>query len=240
MQTIIFDVDDTLYDQLLPFQKTVHLLIDASFPEAEMGAFYKTSRKYSDEVFEKHMNGEITGLELQTYRIMKACEDYQIKLSYEDAVRFQEVYLQEQRKIQLFHPMKHLLEQLAKQNIRLAVLTNGELNHQMMKVEQLGLTNWIPAEHIFVSGDVGCSKPDIQVFEHLENKLNLEKEQTLYIGDSYHHDVIGAKNAGWQVAWLNHRNRELPEHRLKPDYIAEKPDDILSIVNEWCHSLRKI
>ncbi|MGN8646066.1 HAD family hydrolase [Gracilibacillus sp. HCP3S3_G5_1] len=233
MQTIIFDVDDTLYDQLLPFRNAVYQQLDASFSESEIGALYKASRKYSDEVFEKQMSGEITALELQTYRITKACEEYGFTLSYEDAVQFQESYLQELQKIQLFEPMKRLLNQLSEQGKQLAVLTNGKLDHQMMKVKQLQLTNWIPAEHIFVSGDVGHSKPSLKVFEHIESNLPLKKQDTIYIGDSFENDVIGAKRAGWKAVWMNHRKRKASQQDIMPDYTVEKPDDILTIASQW-------
>ncbi|WP_163581279.1 HAD family hydrolase [Gracilibacillus saliphilus] len=233
MQTIIFDVDDTLYDQLQSFRNAVYQQLSTSFTESEIGPLYKASRKYSDEVFEPYMNGEITVLELQTYRITKACEDFGIKLSYEQAVKFQEVYLAEQRNIQLLKPMRQLLDQLCEQDKQLAVLTNGELNHQMMKVRQLQLTNWIPAEHIFVSGDIGHSKPSIEVFEHIERKLHLNKQKTLYIGDSFENDIYGAKRAGWKTVWMNHRKRKILQQDIEPDYIVERPDDILAIASEW-------
>ncbi|SFL70285.1 putative hydrolase of the HAD superfamily [Gracilibacillus orientalis] len=233
MQTIIFDVDDTLYDQLQPFRNAVHQQLDTSFTDSEIGSLYKTSRKYSDEVFEKYMSGEITALELQTYRMTKACEEFEIALSYDQAVRFQDVYLSELKKIQLLDPMKRLLEQLSKQGKQLAVLTNGEFDHQMMKVKQLQLTNWIPTEHIFISGDLGYSKPSLEVFNHIEKKLKIEKQETLYIGDSFEHDIFGAKRAGWKAAWMNHRKRKVSQHDIIPDYIVERPDDILVIASEW-------
>ncbi|MGP4039232.1 HAD family hydrolase [Gracilibacillus sp. D59] len=233
MQTIIFDVDDTLYDQLQPFRNAVVQQLDTSFSESEIVSLYKISRKYSDEVFEKYMSGEITALELQTYRITKACEEFGIALSYDQAVRFQEVYFTELQNIQLFDPMRQLLEQLSEQGKQLAVLTNGELDHQMRKVKQLQLTNWIPADHIFVSGAVGHSKPSLQVFEHIERKLKLEKQEILYIGDSFENDIFGAKKAGWNAVWVNHRKRKASHHKVKPDYIVESPDDILTIAPKW-------
>ncbi|GAB2568965.1 HAD family hydrolase [Gracilibacillus alcaliphilus] len=232
MQTIIFDVDDTLYDQLQPFRRTVKQHIASSFSEEQILALYKRSREYSDEVFEKHMSGEITALELQTYRIRKACADFFITIDEQQAIAFQQFYVQEQRKIELFPAMKQLLHQLHASPVQLAVLTNGEYDHQMMKVTQLGLTRWIPADHIFVSEQIGYSKPDLEVFQFVEQQLDLERTSTLYIGDSFEHDVIGAKQAGWQVIWLNHRHREAASTQVTADYTLDQVDELFDMLNE--------
>ncbi|WP_054860115.1 HAD-IA family hydrolase [Gracilibacillus sp. JCM 18860] len=229
MDTIIFDVDDTLYDQLLPFKNTVKQQFQQDFIDAELEALYITSRKYSDEVFEKHMNGgEITALELQTYRITKACEEFGLAISYQDAVSFQQKYLQEQKQITLFEELKQLLDHLLSQKKQLAILTNGEEAHQMMKVKQLGLSHWIPATHIFVSGAIGHSKPSREVFRYMEDQLKLNKEKTVYIGDSYENDIVGAKQMGWQAIWMNHRKRTIDLPKWQPNYTAYHPKELVS------------
>ncbi|WP_058308972.1 HAD family hydrolase [Gracilibacillus massiliensis] len=229
METIIFDVDDTLYDQLQPFRNAVHQQLNASYSKKQVESLYLTSRKYSDNVFEKHMNGEITALELQTYRITQACKDFGLNLSYQEAVAFQEAYLREQNQISLFSEIEVLLNHLSSNHYQLAVLTNGEVDHQMMKVDQLGITKWIPKENIFVSAGVGHSKPSHKVFEHLEEKLKLSKDNTIYIGDSFENDIVGAKQVGWKAIWMNHRSREKPDSNYQADYIIQNPNDLLPI-----------
>ncbi|WP_240407235.1 HAD family hydrolase [Gracilibacillus halophilus] len=97
-------------------------------------------------------------------------------------------------------------------------------------MKQLGVTHWIPESNIFVSGDLGVSKPNINAFQHVENALNLEKDQTIYIGDAYENDVVGAKQAGWHVIWMNHRQRAIPEHGVHPDASIDHPNDLYSAI----------
>ncbi|WP_066189807.1 MULTISPECIES: HAD family hydrolase [Gracilibacillus] len=232
MQTIIFDVDDTLYDQLQPFRHAVQQIIPESFQQHEIIDLYKKSREYSDAVFEQHIRGEITALDLQIYRIQKACDDFSISLTREQATAFQQCYLREQQNIKLFPEMECLLDQLYQSEISLAVLTNGEYHHQMMKVAQLNVTKWIPESHLFISGQIGYSKPNVQAFQYVEDKMNLVKGQTLYIGDSFPNDVAGAKQAGWQAAWLNHRQRPVLEPSIVPDYTFCHVQDVLAIAKD--------
>lgn len=232
MQTVVFDVDDTLYDQLQAFRQAVWQEIDHSIPEEMVKSLYKRSREYSDEVFDKQMSGEWTALQLQTYRIIKACEDFQIPFSHKQAVGFQKTYLGEQKKIQLFKPMRHLLACLAASHVQLAILTNGETAHQRMKIDQLELSRWIPENHVFISGEIGFSKPSLQTFEYIEDQIKINKEETIYIGDSFENDIVGAHHAGWKSIWLNHRNRQPTQADIKADYEIKKPEDILSIMSQ--------
>ena len=64
---------------------------------------------------------------------------------------------------------------------------------------------------IFLYGRVEIAKPDIRIFKHVEEKLNLKPEDTYYVGDSLTHDVIGVKRVGQKVIWMNRMNYQLPE-----------------------------
>lgn len=229
MDTIIFDVDDTLYDQTLPFKKAARNYFKQSFTDEELTNLYIASRKYSDALFYKSTTGEVSVLELQVYRITEACREFDITLRYQDAIDFQKAYLVEQQKITLFKEVEEILDSLLRKNKQLAVLTNGEKHHQTMKIKQLGLEKWIPEAHFFISGEIGHAKPAAEVFDIIENNLHLDKTKTIYIGDSFENDVVGAKQAGWHSLWLNHRNREMPDTLHKPDYVINHASELLTV-----------
>ena len=48
-KVIFFDIDDTLYNQIEPFQKSFDK--NFSFPDIDIEDVFKTSRRLSDEVF---------------------------------------------------------------------------------------------------------------------------------------------------------------------------------------------
>ncbi|WP_342471574.1 HAD family hydrolase [Metasolibacillus sp. FSL H7-0170] len=227
METIIFDVDDTLYDQLQPFQKAFNKYFNHlhSFPIEQL---YIASRKYSDKVF----NSPMSQHEQQIYRITSACRDFGISISKDIAIQFQKTYEDEQQKIILFPEIHLLLEKLLQKNKQLAVLTNGPFEHQMKKVQQLQLTRWIPENNIFISGGIGHVKPSPLAFQFVEQKLCLQKQRTVYIGDSYENDIIGAKQVGWQAVWFNHRNKKQPNVPYLADQIITSPAALLKHLNE--------
>ncbi|GAE91111.1 2-haloalkanoic acid dehalogenase [Gracilibacillus boraciitolerans JCM 21714] len=230
MQTIVFDVDDTLYDQAQSFHQTVREQISQDFTPEELDNLYKKSRKYSELLFdESERGGEITTFEWQTGRFIKAFENFGISMNQEQAADFHYSYKDAQANITLFPEIVELLELLKNQGKQLAILTNGEEGHQSMKIEQLGLTQWISEDHIFISGTHGVAKPKKVIFDIVEKKLNLNPTETVYIGDSYEKDIIGAKQAGWKAIWVNYRNKEIPEDsKIRPDQELHHPSQLLT------------
>ncbi|MCT2536074.1 HAD family hydrolase [Aquibacillus koreensis] len=217
METIIFDVDDTLYDQTVPFRNSFKRLFDVPFSDTELDKLYVASRKVSDSLFDRCEAGEISITEMQIRRVTDAWEQFNIPITRDKAQKFQETYLDEQHKIQLFEEVEQLLELLHNEGKQLAILTNGEDKHQSMKIKQLGLERWIPKENHFISGALGVAKPNTEVFQIIEDRLKLDKKKTVYIGDSFDNDIVGAKKAGWQAIWMNHRKRKMPVGTHKPD-----------------------
>ncbi|WP_062319709.1 HAD family hydrolase [Halolactibacillus sp. JCM 19043] len=225
--TVIFDVDDTLYDQHFPFKQA--LLDSFTYPlkEADIESLYLLSRKYSDDVFEEEQRGEITTEDLQVYRITASMRDLGYEISKQEALLFQDTYIAYQNKITLIPEVRALLDYLAAKDVTLAILTNGNANHQQMKINQLGMNQWVKPTHQFISGALPFQKPDKRVFDHIVNTLNLNKDTTFYVGDAYVNDVLGAKGAGLSVVWFNHRLRE-PEGEIRPDYTATTAKDLLA------------
>lgn len=229
MTTLVFDLDDTLYDQLLPFKKAVRK--NFSFSENQIEDLYLLSRKFSDEVFEYTSNGEMSLTEMHVYRMQNACAQFGMDLSTEQAVSFQKDYERNQGQIQLFEEFPRFFDYCNKKRIRLALMTNGPTRHQWAKIHQLTLTNWIAAEDIFISAAVGLSKPDRLFFDHVAARMSLDLNHTYYIGDSYENDIVGAKQAGWQAVWANHRHRPEPETKGQYDYVLKNKDSLWSFAN---------
>lgn len=203
MSIFIFDMDDTLYDQIIPFKKA---LDDAGFIDVkDVRSLYIQSRIYSDSVFEATQNGTMTNLEMRRFRIQKPLEDIGIQISPAEADFFQERYAYHLDHLEL-HPAIHdLFTILNSRNIPFYVLTNGPSEHQWKKIKALRLEDFMPHSQIIVSGDVGYYKPSREIFQVIEAQ---QTGSLIMIGDSLTNDVLGARNAGWEAVWFNHRRRD--------------------------------
>jgi len=87
-----------------------------------------------------------------------------------------------------------------KPNYKLGLLTNGPSDIQWEKVAALGFDKQFDA--IIVAGDVGIYKPDVRVFEMLLEQLGSNPQHSLFAGDTYDTDIVGALNTGMHTAWI--------------------------------------
>jgi putative hydrolase of the HAD superfamily len=64
-----------------------------------------------------------------------------------------------------------------------------------------------------VSSEVGFSKPDPEIFRLACRNLNVDPGESVFVGDLYDLDVVGALNAGMKPAWI--RRDFSDEHESK-------------------------
>ncbi|MCJ0224866.1 HAD family hydrolase [Clostridioides difficile] len=233
MINLIFDVDDTLYNQLTPFYIAYNKVF-SSIKDVSIEDLYISSRKYSDEVFHLTESGEMTIKEMHIYRIMKAFEELGNSITEKDAQSFQDEYIYQQSQITLIPEVEQVLNFSKERNINLGIITNGPSDHQRMKLKQLNIENWVDKSNIFISSEVGFSKPDTNIFRVAENVMNLDRENTYYVGDSYKNDVVGAKKSGWKSIWINHRRHGVEDLFYEPDFVILEHKDLLSLFIKIC------
>lgn len=206
---IVFDIDDTMYDLMEPFQIAHEMYFSERTP-ADGAELFERSRICSDIVLKQENQGIIRHEEAFYRRIQMTYQGTGIKISREDSERFEKEYRRLQSRIHMFAFMEEVLNYCKKERIPLAVLTNGNGGGQRRKAEVLKLNRWIEDGRIFVTGELGHHKPDIQAFKAVEERTGFCPEDTWYVGDSYESDIIGASQAGWHTIWLNHRKRPCP------------------------------
>ena len=215
MKAILFDVDDTLYDLSEPFCNAYTELYGQT-DQSLLEEIFLTSRKYSDEVYNEALSGKITMEEMYIYRVQKAFAEFEKKITDADALEFQNVYEKYQFKISLSRTMRELLEECGKRWV-LGVITNGPTKHQWDKINTLGLTQYIPKENIFVSGQLGVSKPQKEIFTYACRQIGVSTEESCFVGDTFQNDIIGAKNAGMKAVWFQRRKTEVFRN-IQPDW----------------------
>ncbi|WP_320163937.1 HAD family hydrolase [uncultured Trichococcus sp.] len=229
--TFIFDVDDTLYDQLEPFRRAFQKHFSQFEDEVKIEELYKLSRKYSDEAFES-TGYEITNMrKMHIYRISKAFEELGIRISDEEALQFQLDYEAFQNEIKLIEEIPQIFELLLERGTKLGIITNGANDNQLRKIKQLGLEKWIAPENMLVSEGAGVSKPSKEIFEAMERRMDFAKKNVYYIGDNFDNDVIGATAAGWKTIWVNFRNHEVVNKDVPATYVVDTPEELLRLVD---------
>jgi putative hydrolase of the HAD superfamily len=93
-----------------------------------------------------------------------------------------------------------VLRELKQQGYRLGIVSNWSWNLRQ-RVEQAGLNGYF--EIVWGSAYAGCNKPHPCIFEQALGQMALPAELAYYVGDSYRHDVLGARAAGMDAALLD-------------------------------------
>ncbi|MBT2655153.1 HAD family hydrolase [Bacillus sp. ISL-18] len=217
MKAFFFDLDDTLYDQLQPFQAAYHRVF-STITDISILALFKKSREYSDKVFGLTESGEMSLEKMHQYRMINAFKDFGYSISTDEANAFQKEYKDHQYKVSLIPEMKNILHYLNKKDIPIYVTTNGPSRHQRLKLAALNLAEVIPESNFFISSEVGFAKPRKDFFEYVNRKTNTHPADSYMVGDSFENDIAGADLAGWNSIWINPTNKQKTIDSIQPTY----------------------
>jgi HAD superfamily hydrolase (TIGR01662 family) len=99
-----------------------------------------------------------------------------------------------------FPEVGEALAALQEQHYRLGIVSNWSWNLRD-RVAQAALDGFF--ETVWASAYAGCNKPHPGIFFQALVQMDLAPERTLYVGDSYAHDVVGARSAGLDVVLLD-------------------------------------
>lgn len=233
---VIFDLDSTLTDTHgYPFVACEWLLREAGvFSEESMISFIRNLvTRYREAI-----QGIVEGASYRNpFDIVKTAmgnsmHDLDISVDYdlveEATQRFKSLH------IDLSTPhvgVDKVLDSLKAKALQLGVLSNSFEGHSKIILKKLELDHYFSS--VIDCGDVQAYKPMSSLFERVVQNLNVEISKSIYVGDEYYADMVGAKGAGMTTIWINKRERSLSDLIAKhgPD---SSPDYVLNSVSEIC------
>jgi FMN phosphatase YigB (HAD superfamily) len=93
--------------------------------------------------------------------------------------------------------VRRMLPNLRAAGYLMAVISNRDKPFQAT-LEAHSLSEYFP--YSLAAGEVDIYKPERGIFDHALRQLNLTAPETVYVGDNYYADVVGAQRAGlWPV-----------------------------------------
>jgi putative hydrolase of the HAD superfamily len=79
---------------------------------------------------------------------------------------------------------------------------------------------------ILISDDFGRRKPHPSIFRAALERLGVDAAAALHVGDTVADDVLGARAAGIDVAWIDRRGEGPPDEAWAPTYTLERLADL--------------
>ena len=229
--SILFDLDDTLYDQLQPFIKAFQLTFP-SVKNINAEKLFKIFRQKSDEVFPSYQAHFLSQELMWEYRMSATMQAIGVSnYNYQQIMAFEKAYNFNLNHIKPYSEIISLIKYLLKQNYYLAIISNGDYQHQIKKITALKIDQYIPLNKIFISDCLGVAKPNPEIFLQVASRQNLLPPKMLYIGDNYINDIVAAQQAGLKTAWFNHRHVHLSSRKVLPNLEISSPSALINIVD---------
>ena len=226
--TVFFDVDDTVYSRTNAFVEACARFFRP--PLEDPFTVFSCCNRRGDEVFKASQTGEITMDEMVIYRYCRGFADCSLTLSPEDALALQRTYEQVLTHITCSETMLSILRLCAARADKVGLLTNGPSWKQRGKIRALGIEPLFSPDMIIISGEVGCDKPEPEIFRLAENRAGCAGRQILYVGDAPEIDILPAAAAGWRTVWFNRRKMDHPLCAATADYIADTEEELLALL----------
>ena len=127
-----------------------------------------------------------------------------------------------------------MLINLQTRGIKIGVLSNSFEGHAVMLLEKLKLRSYIHA--VVDCGMVKAFKPMRSIFERVLNDLGVAPSTTLFVGDEYYADMVGAKKVNLKTVWINNRNYSI-EDMIAKYGPSSAPDYVTSSISEFAQML---
>ena len=233
LKAVLFDLDDTLYDQQHNSRSALKALYDR-YPVVQSVTFEEFEEQHIEFLERYHLrvlSGEMTLDQARFARFRGLLSLHEpnpdFATVYTAQALYRETYLANERLIAGTVP---LLERLRADGLTVGLLTNSTVVEQTGKIQRLGLVPLLDV--VVISEAVGCAKPDPRIFTHTLEKLNCSCEDVIMVGDSWANDILGARAVGIRAVWLNRYGRACPDASLAHEITALEPlETILNLLN---------
>jgi putative hydrolase of the HAD superfamily len=126
------------------------------------------------------------------------------------------------RELKPFEDVIPLLAALRSAGVITGVITHGWTIKQAEKIVRLGLVPHLDRRAVFISDQLGISKPNPKIYSLALRDLALVPAEAMYVGDSPSHDITPPKSLGMKAVWARRASRFQPGPKdAAPDHVVD-------------------
>ena len=245
VKVVFFDLDDTLCAYWDAAKKGLRLAFEdhpehGQSIETMISHWAEAFRDFAPTIKDTHWypkyleSGETTRVELMR-RVLERVGVFDEALAERLSHTY---YVERHAALELFPEALEVLEALHKK-YKLGLITNGPADIQQQEIETLHLRSFF--EYVLIEGEIGEGKPNPRVMRIAEELSGYKGDEILFVGNSFGHDVVPAREAGWHQAWVRRPSDVAPTSiRSEPDPLpdgATAPDLTITDLRELLPAL---
>jgi putative hydrolase of the HAD superfamily len=202
-QVLVFDADDTLWENNIRFERAIDAFLDMVSPpaasreaaRAELNRIEAANARtlgYGSKVFQRSMGDCFELLHRRALEPREAARLAELAASITSA------------EVELIPGVSDTLAALAERH-RLLLLTKGDTAEQQAKVDASGLAGLFRSVHI-------VPEKDLATYQRLVAEQSLLPERTWMIGNSPKSDILPARGAGLNAVFIPHQHTWVLDH----------------------------
>jgi HAD superfamily hydrolase (TIGR01549 family) len=210
---ILFDLDNTLlhltdYWEASMKEAFRQMAVTSSLEMNELYSYFKEQDELYCGLYDE---GIISLWDFRRERFIKTMEHFNIIVNNEDAVQFHELFTALTN--QFIKPNAKVNRALAllSEQYLIGVVTNGTPDFQRNKIKQMGIGAYFKDDHLFISEEVGYSKPAKEIYQMALDHFQVTADEAIFVGDSLKNDVIAPMQYGMRAIWVNNHRESLPQ-----------------------------
>lgn len=230
LRSILFDIDDTLCATTAfarrARQAAVHAMVEAGLPVAEedvlrelaevLAEFGSNYDHHYDKLVQRLCPAGLGGVNpaLVVAAGVAAYHDTKFK------------------ELRPFDDVIPLFEDLKKAGIQIGIITHGLTSKQAEKLVRLGVVPYLDPDAIFISEQIGISKPNPKLYQAALSRLNLEPGETMYVGDNPLNDIVPPMELGMIAVWAKRAaKRDIAEFGVEPHHTIANFDELRELLS---------
>ncbi len=229
LKAIFFDVDDTLYSTSVFAKKARENAVDAMIrlglkmrKEPLMRELNEVISEFSSN-YEHHFDQLLARLPAHCYSgINPALLVAAGVIAYHDT---------KMRNLKPYQDAWEAVDALSKTPLILGVITAGLKIKQAEKLLRLELYDYFVPTAIFISDQIGISKPNVKLYQRACMALNILPSEAMYVGDNPTHDIDPPNQIGMITVRMRKGGRYQDEESVtKATYDLDHFDSLLEIL----------
>ncbi len=220
---VFFDLGLTLIRNNLP--QNIHEVLDChdlSLYDVHM-AYHLTNK-----LFMREHKGTVSLVDPKYFELYLNSMFSELKIK-EDAKKIMERLRAEKKVTWERYPfVDEMFAELLEMGIKVGVISNWDRACRDI-IKSTGVHEYL--SHIYVSSEVGSSKPDSKMFELALEDTGLMPSECLYVGDNYYDDYEGASKVGMDTLIINPFGK-MGIEELDYENIIENASEVIKYIRE--------